>query len=103
MKFYLDEIVDFTPNEKKFDDFILGEVDISVIKKALNFHFFGNRLDGYFSNLDIKNDNLKNFTIKYKNHLYNWFFLGNTEIGNIVSMMYQDRFRIALNLSLIHI
>ena len=97
MKFYLDEIVDFTPNEKKFDDFILGEVDISVIKKALNFHFFGNRLDGYFSNLDIKNDNLKNFTIKYKNHLYNWFFLGNTEIGNIVSMMYQDRFRIALN------
>lgn len=97
MKFYLDEIVDFTPNEKKFDDFILGEVDISVIKKALNFHFFGNRLDGYFSNLDIKNDNLKNFTIRYKDHLYNWFFLGNTEIGNIVSMMYQDRFRIALN------
>ena len=97
MKFFLEEIIDFTPNEKKFDDFVLGEVDISVVKKALNFHFFGNRLDGYFSNLDIKNDNLKNFTIRYKNHLYNWFFLGNTEIGNIVSMMYQDRFRIALN------
>lgn len=97
MKFFLKEIIDFTSNEKKFDDFVLGEVDISVVKKALNFHFFGNRLDGYFSNLDIRNDNLKNFTIRYKDHLYNWFFLGNTEIGNIVSMMYQDRFRIALN------
>lgn len=96
MKFNLDEIVDFTDFEKKYDSFKIGEVDLKFLKDELNFHFFGNRLDTYFANADVKNDNLKNFTIKYKNHLYNWFFLGGLEIASVVKRMYMDRFKIAL-------
>lgn len=96
MKFNLDEIVDFTDFEKKYDSFKIGEVDLKYLKNELNFHFFGNRLDTYFANADVKNDNLKNFTIKYKNHLYNWFFLGGLEIASVVKRMYMDRFKIAL-------
>lgn len=96
MKFNLDEIVDFTDFEKKYDNFKIGEVDLKFLKNELNFHFFGNRLDTYFANADVKNDNLKNFTIKYKNHLYNWFFLGGLEIASVVKRMYMDRFKIAL-------
>ena len=96
MKFNLDEIVDFTDFEKKYDNFKIGEVDLKFLKNELNFHFFGNRLDTYFANAEVKNDNLKNFTIKYKNHLYNWFFLGGLEIASVVKRMYMDRFKIAL-------
>ena len=96
MKFNLDEIVDFTDFEKKYDSFKIGEVDLKFLKNELNFHFFGNRLDTYFANAEVKNDNLKNFTIKYKNHLYNWFFLGGLEIASVVKRMYMDRFKIAI-------
>lgn len=95
--FEISDIVDFTKNEKMADDYFVGVADLEKTKELFNKNIFNNRLDGYFSGMKIERDSLKNFTMKYKDNFYNWFFLGNNQVGYIIERLLLERFRIALN------
>mgnify|MGYP000864177272 FL=1 len=95
--FEISDIVDFTKNEKMADDYFIGVADLEKTKELFNKNIFNNRLDGYFSGMKIERDSLKNFTMKYKDNFYNWFFLGNNQVGYIIERLLLERFRIALN------
>lgn len=95
--FEISDIVDFTKNEKMADDYFVGVADLEKTKELFNKNIFNNRLDGYFSGMKIERDSLKNFTMKYKDNFYNWFFLGNNQVGYIIEKLLLERFRIALN------
>ena len=95
--FEISDIVDFTKNEKMADDYFVGVANLEKTKELFNKNIFNNRLDGYFSGMKIERDSLKNFTMKYKDNFYNWFFLGNNQVGYIIEKLLLERFRIALN------
>lgn len=95
--FEISNIVDFTKNEKMADDYFVGVANLEKTKELFNKNIFNNRLDGYFSGMKIERDSLKNFTMKYKDNFYNWFFLGNNQVGYIIERLLLERFRIALN------
>jgi hypothetical protein len=95
--FEMSDIVDFTKNEKMADDYFVGVANLEKTKELFNKNIFNNRLDGYFSGMKIERDSLKNFTMKYKDNFYNWFFLGNNQVGYIIEKLLLERFRIALN------
>lgn len=95
--FEISDIVDFTKNEKMADDYFVGVANLEKTKELFNKNIFNNRLDGYFSGMKIERDSLKNFTMKYKDNFYNWFFLGNNQVGYIIERLLLERFRIALN------
>ena len=95
--FEISDIVDFTKNEKMADDYFVGVANLEKTKELFNKNIFNNRLDGYFSGMKIERDNLKNFTMKYKDNFYNWFFLVNNQVGYIIERLLLERFRIALN------
>lgn len=96
-QFEVNEIVDFTDNEKMFEDFFLGIADLTQTKELLNKNIFNNRLDGYFYGMKVERDNLKDFTMKYKNIFYNWLFLGKNQIGTIIERLLIERVKIAIN------
>ena len=95
--FEISDIVDFTKNEKMADDYFVGVANLEKTKELFNKNIFNNRLDGYFSGMKIERDSLKNFTMKYKDNFYNWFLLGNNQVGYIIEKLLLERFRIALN------
>ena len=95
--FEISDIVDFTKNEKMADDYFVGVANLEKTKELFNKNIFNNRLDGYFSGMKIERDSFKNFTMKYKDNFYNWFFLGNNQVGYIIEKLLLERFRIALN------
>lgn len=95
--FEMSDIVDFTKNEKMADDYFVGVANLEKTKELFNKNIFNNRLDGYFSGMKIERDSFKNFTMKYKDNFYNWFFLGNNQVGYIIEKLLLERFRIALN------
>ena len=93
----IEEIVDFKKSDKEKEDFFIRTADNAKIKDLVNSILFNNRLEIYFAGLDVTRDNLKSFTTKYKNALYNWLVLGETrEIAFLIEKIYLERFKIAL-------
>ena len=93
----IDEIVEFSEKEKQIEDYFVGTADLEKAKELINKNIFNNRLELYFNGVEVKRDNIKDFTMKYKDLFYNWFFLGHNEIDTVIDRMLVERFRSALN------